>query len=398
MSAQSIAANKVDRLGLIDRAKSLLPLFHENASKADDLRRIPEENHQALMDAGLYRIYLPKRYGGFEMDQALQIDLGAELGRACGSSAWVLTVVASHSWMHGMFDERAQDEVWGDNPDALISGSAPMGDVTVEPVDDGYLLNGTWTFSSGVDVCQWNHFNMFTPKADGAGMEHRYGVAPVADVELIDDWHTTGLRGTGSRSMKCKDLYIPEYRTIRSEACRGEPTRGSAVNPGALYRMPLFSLFGKGIVAPGIGIARGALDLVVEQVASRRNQGGMRLAEQQSVQIRAAEASAEIEAAWVLLQRDCAEVHAVAEAAQVPTLEQRARWRRNDAFAGKLLVQAVDRLMALQGAGGNAEASPMQRRFRDIHVLASHIALAWDAQSANYGRVAFDLPSLDPKI
>lgn len=398
MAARSGAGRSTDRSDLIGRAAALLPLLHENAAKADEMRRLPQDNHDALMASGLYRIYQPRRYGGHEMDQALQIDLGAELGRACGSTAWVLTVVASHSWMHGMFDERAQDEVWGDDPETLISGSTPTGDVSVEPVDGGFLLNGTWTFASGVDVCQWNHFNMFTPKADGPGMEHRYGAAPVADVDLIDDWYTTGLRGTGSRSMTCTDLFIPEYRTIRSEACRGAPTRGSAVNPGAIYRMPLFSLFGKGIVAPGIGIARGALDIIIDQMASRRTQGGVRVAEQQTAQIRAAEAAAEIEAAWVLLQRDCAEVHEVAEAGRVPTLEERARWRRNDAFAGKLLVQAVDRLMALRGAGGNAETSPLQRHFRDMHVLASHIALAWDPQAANYGRILFDLPSLDPKI
>jgi 3-hydroxy-9,10-secoandrosta-1,3,5(10)-triene-9,17-dione monooxygenase len=198
--------------------------------------------------------------------------------------------------------------------------------------------------------------------------------------------------------MRCKDLYIPEYRTIRSEACRGEPTRGSAVNPGPIYRMPLFSLFGKGIVAPGIGIARGALDIIRGQMTSRKTQAGLKLAEQPTAQIRAAEAAAEIEAAWVLLNRDCEEVHAVAEAGDVPSLEARARWRRNDAFAGKLLVQAVDRLMALQGAGGNAEDSPLQRHFRDIHVVASHIALAWDAQGANYGRLLYGLPSFDPKI
>ncbi|MEQ8699798.1 MAG: acyl-CoA dehydrogenase family protein [Bauldia litoralis] len=398
MVAMSTAGSNVDRTELIERAKALVPTLRENAPKADELRRIPPENHEAIKQAGLYNIYLPKRYGGPEMDQALQIDLGAELGRGCGSSAWVTTVVASHSWMHGMFDERSQDEVWGDDPDTLICGSTPTGDAKVEPVDGGYLLNGTWTFSSGVDVCQWNHFNMMTPTEDGSRMEHRYGAAPLSEVELIDDWRTTGLRGTGSRSMRCKDVYIPEYRTIRSEACRGEPTRGSAVNPGPIYRMPLFSLFGKGIVAPGVGIARGALDIIREQMTSRKTQSGFKLAEQPTAQIRAAEAAAEIEAAWVLLQRDCEEVHAVAEAGKVPTLEERARWRRNDAFAGKLLVQAVDRLMALQGAGGNAEGSPLQRHFRDIRVVASHIALAWDAQASNYGRILYDLPSFDPKI
>ena len=397
MSASHSRAN-VTREALVERARDLIPGIQARAALADEIRRIPDDSQRELMDAGLYRIYLPARFGGYEMDQMIQVDIAAELGRACGSTAWVHTVVASHSWMHGMFEAEAQDEVWGDDPDTLISGSTPTGDAKVDPVDGGFVLNGTWTFASGVDVCDWNHFNMFTPRDDGAGMEHRYGLAPRSDFEVLDDWHTTGLRGTGSKSMVCRDLFIPEYRTLRSETCRGEPTPGSRVNPNPIYRMPLFSLFGKGIVAPAVGIARGALEIVIDQMNARRIQAGAKLAEQQSAQIRAAEAAAEIDAAWTLLGRDCREVHARAEADEVPTLEERARWRRNDSFAGNMLVRAVDRLMALQGAGGNSDTSPLQRHWRDMHTLASHIALAWDAQGANYGRILYGLPSADPKI
>ncbi|MDE0060278.1 MAG: acyl-CoA dehydrogenase family protein [Defluviicoccus sp.] len=391
-------ANAVAREELIGRARALLPGIASRAAVADRIRRLPEETQAELMEAGLYRIYLPERYGGYESDYALQIDLAAELGTACGSTAWVHSVVASHSWMHGMFDAGAQDAVWGGDPDALISGSTPTADSRIDPVDGGYLLNGTWTLASGVDFCRWNHFNMMTPRLDRDGLEHRYGLAAVGDVELINDWYTTGLRGTGSRSMVCRDLFIAEDWTIRSEACRGGPTRGSAVNPGALYRMPLFALFGKGIVAPAVGIARGALALAVERLGGQRMQSGAKLAGEPTAQLRIGEAAAEIDAAWTLLRRDCEEVHARAEAGEVPSLEERHRWRRNDAYAGKLLVRAVDRLMALGGAAGNAEDSPLQRHWRDMHTLASHIALAWDAQGANYGRILLDLPTRDGKL
>ena len=398
MAQPSAQKNSPTRAELIERAKALLPGLCDRAELADDIRRLPDATHQGLMDAELYRIYRPARFGGYEMDYMLQIDIAAELGRACGSTAWVNSVVASHSWMHGMFDARAQDEVWGKDPEALIAGSTPTPNARVEPVDDGFLLNGTWTFSSGIDFCQWNHFNMMTPRLGGDGVEHRYGLAPRSDFEVIDDWFTTGLRGTGSKSMICRDLFIPEYRTVRSEACQGQPTRGSAVNPAALYRMPLFALFGKGIVAPAIGIARGALDRVIEQVQTRRIQRGTKVGDEPTAQLRAGKAAAEIDAAWALLRRDCDEVHARAEAGEVPSIEERHRWRRNDSFAGNLCVKAVDRLMTLQGAYGNSEKSPMQRHWRDIHTVASHIALAFDAQGTNYGRILFGLPSRDPKV
>lgn len=398
MSVEVAQRNTPGREELIDRARELTPRLGERAAQADQLRRLPAETHDELTAAGLYRLYLPKRFGGYESDVMLQVDLAAELGRGCGSTAWVHSVVASHSWMHGMFDPRAQDEVWRVDPDALLSGSTPTSDVRIEPVDGGYVLNGRWSFASGVDFCAWNHFNMMTPRLDGPGVEHRYGLARLDEVELMDDWYTTGLRGTGSKSMICRNLFIPEYRTLRSEACRGGPTPGSAANPGAIYRMPLFSLFGKGIVAPAIGIARGALYLSVERLGGQRLQSGSKLADESTAQLRIGEAAAEIEAAWLLLRRDCEEVHARAEAGEAPTLEERHRWRRNDAYAGRSCVNAVDRLMTLLGAYGNVEANAMQRHWRDVHAVASHIALAWDAQGANYGRVLLGLPSRDSKL
>ncbi len=146
-------ANVPAREELIDRARQLIPALRDRAEHADDLRRLPDETHGEMMNAELYRIYLPARFGGFELDYMLQVDIAAELGRGCGSTAWVQAVVASHSWMHGMFAPAAQEEVWGDDPDALIAGSTPTADARVEPVEDGFILNGTWTFSSGVDFC-----------------------------------------------------------------------------------------------------------------------------------------------------------------------------------------------------------------------------------------------------
>ena len=398
MPDDAIGAQSTVREALLDAARGLLPALRERASQADELRRLPDATHDDLMNAGLYRIYLPERYGGHELDYLMQIDVAGELGRGCGSTAWVHAVVASHTWMHGMFEPEAQEVVWRDDRDALICGATPTPDARVAVAEGGFVLNGTWSFASGVDFCQWIHFNIMTPRLDGDGLEHRSGLAPMSSVEVVDDWHTTGLRGTGSKSMICRDLFIPAGLTLRSEACRGEATPGSAVNPGAIYRMPLFSLFGKGIVAPALGIARGALECVVEQMNTRRMQSGARVAGEATAQLRAGEAAAEIEAAYLLLRQDCEEVHARAGAGEVPTLEERHRWRRNDAYAGRLCVQAVDRLMALQGAYGNGYDSPMQRHWRDIHALASHIALAWDAQGANYGRILFGLDSRDSKI
>jgi 3-hydroxy-9,10-secoandrosta-1,3,5(10)-triene-9,17-dione monooxygenase len=383
---------------LIDRARQLVPALRERAAATERLRRLPDQTQRELLAAGLYRMYLPRRYGGDELDYQLQVDVAAELGRGCGSTAWVWSIVNSHHWVHGMMDVRAQDEVWGQSPDAVIASAFPAGGATVEAADGGFLVDGVWSFSSGVDVCEWVHLNLMVASDDGGPPHQRFGLVSTSDCQLIDDWYAAGLRGTGSKSLKVNNVFIPEYRTVDSRACVGGPTRGSAVNPGPLYRMPLFAMFGHGIAGPAIGVARGAFDAVVEPMLARRSRGGIVLAEQSTVQLRLGEASVEIDAAWALLRTSSDEATAAAMAGTEPTLLDRVRWRRNAAYAATLSMRAVRRLHPLAGANGLHEDHPLQRAMRDVHAVCAHIALTWDLQGANYGGVLLGLPSTDPKL
>ena len=386
----------VQRDELIDCARQIVPGLAERAAEAESIRRLPEQTHKELLTSGLYRIYLPRRYGGPQLDYQLQVDIAAELGRGCGSTAWVWSIVASHHWVQGMMDVRAQDDVWGDDPDALIASAFPTRMATTTRVDGGFVLDGVWSFSSGIDVCQWLQLNIMVRDDDGPPHQ-RFALASLSDAAIIDDWHASGLSGTGSKSVRVSQLFVPDYRTLDSRACRGQPTPGSAVN-GPLYRMPLFSLFGHGIVGPAVGIARGAVDVVAGPMRSRQSASGVALAEQPTVAVRLAEASAETDAAWAMLRTASEEATAAAEAGVQPPLTDRVRWRRNAAYAATLCVRAVQRLQPLFGANGLAFDSPAQRAFRDVHAVAAHIALTWDVQAANYGGVLLGGPSSDPKL
>jgi 3-hydroxy-9,10-secoandrosta-1,3,5(10)-triene-9,17-dione monooxygenase len=395
----SHATPNVTRTELIGRARDLVPAIAARAGRADELRRLPDETHDDLVDAGLYRLYQPRRYGGYECDFALQIDIAAELGRGCGSTAWVHSILASHSWVQGMMTGRCQDEVWGDTPNVVIASANPTRGVRMDEVDGGYLLDGKWSFSSGVDHCDWTHFNILVPRRD-APAEHIFVAAPKSDYAVLDDWYANGLRGTGSKSLVVKELFVPEYRAIRSHACIGGPTPGSAVNPGPLYRLPLFALFGKGIVGPAVGIARGAFETVVDGMRKARTSisTGSKLSDQSTVQVRLAEAAAEIEFAWTRLVADCNEATEIAADGRMPDLSERVRWRRNDAYAANLCVRAAERLYPLLGANLLAEENPVQRHWRDVHAVCAHIALTWDVQGANWGGVLFGNPSTDAKL
>jgi len=206
------------------------------------------------------------------------------------------------------------------------------------------------------------------------------------------------LAATGSRSLVLNDVFIPERRLCWSMYMQGASSPGSQIHSGTVYRLPLWGIGNKLFTGPIIGIARGAVELMEQQLQTQRSVGGVRLAEQHSVQLRIAEAAAEVDAAWALLRKDCDEATAFVEAGETATLDDRVRWRRDDAFAAKLCIAAVERLFPLAGARGLSTSSHFMRAWRDIHAATSQITSVWDINALNYGKVRFGMPFFDPRL
>lgn len=385
------------RRGFIDSARALTPKLLDRAKDAEAARRIPEQTHQDFLDAGLYRVFQPARHGGNEFELGMMIELAGELGRGCGSSAWIFSNLSVQNWIIGMTHPEAQEEVWGDNPKALTASSFPSPDATVKKVDGGILADGVWNFASGVDWADWNHMQIIIPN-DSGPPEFRFALVHKSDYEIIDDWFVTGLAATGSRSIRVNELFIPEHRTLDPVAIRDGDTPGSAVNPNPLYRHTFWAIGSKVFTGPVIGMAQGALDAIIGNITDRVSVGGVKLGEQASVHLRIAESSAEIAAARALSLSDCAQAYRLAEAGELPTMEQRTAWRRNDAFVVKSCVAAVERLYALAGGRGIAWENPYQRAWRDIHAGSSQIVVAWDLHATTYGKVLFGQPCPDPRL
>lgn len=391
------SASSISREEMIATARDMVPALRGRAAQADADRGIPEATHREFLDAGLYRIHQPTRYGGFAWDPSMMVNIAAELGRACGSSAWVFSNLAVQSWIVGMHNPEAQEDLWGDNPLALVASSFSTQGGTARKVDGGFVVDGLWSFSSGVDFADWDHLQIFIPREDGPP-EHRFALVPKSDYEIVDDWYSSGLAGTGSRSLRLDEVFVPEHRTLQSTLVLGGPSPGSAVDPAPLYRAPPLTLGTKVFTGPALGIARGALEAVEAEMRDRRSVGGVPMVELPTVHIRVAEAGAEIEAAWALLLKDCADAMRIAESGAAPDLDQRARWRVNNAFAAQLCLRAVERLHPLAGARGLAPDTPFQRAWRDIHAAVLQITTSWDVQRTNAGRIRFGLPSLDPRV
>jgi 3-hydroxy-9,10-secoandrosta-1,3,5(10)-triene-9,17-dione monooxygenase len=391
------AAKPPTRDDLLERARGLIPALRARALQTERDRVIPPDTHRAFQEAGFYKLFRPARLGGYEMSIAMLVEVAGELGRGCGSSAWIFTNLAVQNWIVGMHHPQAQDDVWGSNPDALCASSFPTQGGSGRYVDGGIVLNGLWSFASGIDFVDWENLQVFIPK-EGGPPDHRFVLVPKQDFTIKDDWFVNGLCGTGSKSIEFKEVFVPEHRVLNTQLIGGGPSPGSAVNPGPLYKVPPFSVGTKVFSGVCLGLARGAFDMIVEEMSTRLSVGRVKMAELPTVQVRVAEASAEIDAAEALLLKDCEDAMRIGASGEKPPLLQRARWRLNNAFAGQLCLRAIERLHPLIGARGLGQNSLFLLAWRDIHAAVSQITMAWDIQAVNAGRVQFGLPPQDPRL
>jgi 3-hydroxy-9,10-secoandrosta-1,3,5(10)-triene-9,17-dione monooxygenase len=380
---------------MIARAKALIPNLRDRASRTEELRRLPPETERDLHDTGLFRIVQPKRVGGSEFDYVALVDCADAIGQADASVAWNFANLASHHWMLGMFDKRAQDLVWNKDADALIASSFIFPAGRARKVDGGYMLRGNWPFSSGVDSSEWNMLASVVSSDDEAdGIEYRIFLLNKSDFKILDTWNATGLRGTGSNDVEVKDAFVSEPMTLAVSDLDGGPTPGSAVNPNALYALPVFSLFPYVLSGVALGNAQACLDDYVDIARHRASTyNRAKIGDLQSTQIKIAEASAKIDAARLIMRSTCIEAMADARRGHVPDIAAKTRSRRDGAYAVNLCTEAVSLLFSASGARGLFTSGALQRQFRDAHAINSHIAFNFDAAGTNYGRVALGLPS-----
>jgi 3-hydroxy-9,10-secoandrosta-1,3,5(10)-triene-9,17-dione monooxygenase len=396
-TSQSAGPESGDRAyaAMIARTKALVPQLRERAARTEELRCLPQETERDLHDNGLFRILQPKRFGGAELDYVALIDCADLLGQADASVAWNFANLASHHWMLGMFEQKAQELVWGADPNVLIASSFifPAGRAT--KVAGGYRLHGSWPFSSGVASCEWNMLASVVASEDEAdGIEYRIFLLPKSDYKILDTWNVAGLRGTGSSDVEVRDAFVADGMTVAVGRLAGGPTPGSRANPNPLYSLPVFSLFPYVLSGVALGNAQACLDDYVEVVRHRiSTYSSAKLSDFQSTQIKIAEASAKIDAARLIMRSACINAMEDARSGHIPKMAAKTKYRRDGAFSVNMCTEAVSMLFAASGARGLFTSGVLQRQFRDAHAINSHLAFNFDAAGTNYGRVALGLPS-----
>jgi 3-hydroxy-9,10-secoandrosta-1,3,5(10)-triene-9,17-dione monooxygenase len=381
------------------RARTLVPTLRQRADQADAAREMLPETIDDLHRTGLLRFHQPRRWGGMELDFVALFDIPAEVARGCASTGWNVANLGVHHWMLALYDERAQEDVWSKNPDALIASGIAYPQGRGRAVDGGFVVTGFWNFSSGVDAADWNMLAVTVRDGDRV-VDHRMCLVPRSDYEIVDDWQVLGMRSTGSKSLRATDVFVPEHRALCMYLARGgSEFPGAHANPNPIYRVPLSALGSHCLASAGVGNAQAALDLTIEAIRERSTSyTALRMRDFQAVQLRVAGAGAKVDAARLVIRADCLEAQRIAEENRAPTVEEKLRFKRNVAYAMDLCTEAVDALHALAGANGIYDRYPIQRLFRDQHALAAHIGFSWDAQGAPWGLVAmggeFSTPTL----
>lgn len=360
---------------VLERVRALAPALRARGGESDRARRLTDETVADLRDSGVIRLLQPSRYGGYEADPRVFFECVLNIAAADGSAGWVAGIVGVHPWQIALCDDRLQQEVWGDDPDVWVSSSYMPGGMA-SPVDGGYRLSGRWRFSSGCDHCRFVILGTISQAGDGTlGMGPQV-VLPRRDYTIEDTWHTMGLRGTGSNDVVVDDVFVPDYRTVAFPSLNDGTAPGRAVNPGPLYGLTFGALFANVITSPIIGMANGVLAEALEHYRTRASAAFGKTLDTDPYTIAAiADAAREIDACRLLLLRDIGEMYDASVQGRRPSLDDRARARRDQVANGARALRTIDDLFDRAGAHVIATDHPMQRLFRDAHAARHHTAL-----------------------
>lgn len=386
---------------LIEAARALRPQIERYADQIEEDRQLPQALVDALAQAGLFKMLVPKSLGGSETDPETFCRVIEELSRVDASTGWSVFVLACVGVAAGTFPEDVAWEIFGKETKACVAGSiAPAPNPSQRPpdraiaVEGGYRVTGRWSFTSGCMHATWlagasSIYEGDKPAIDDNGQpEVRLMLFPISDCQIIDTWRVTGLRGSGSHDFAVTDVFVPHEHSLP----RSTPVRPR--HPGALYAFaagvvptvavhvgtagsaPWIGVASIGFAAICLGIARGALDALTELAAVKSlGKGKGHLRDNPIVQDQVGRAEASLRAARAFLYATIREVWASASETGSTTPDQHILLRLAATHAATLSAQVVDTAWNTAGASAIFAGNPIERRFRDIRVATQNIAI-----------------------
>jgi 3-hydroxy-9,10-secoandrosta-1,3,5(10)-triene-9,17-dione monooxygenase len=381
------------------RARDIVPVLRERAQASEDARVLTRDNEQLLHETGLFRFQQPKIFGGMELPFVALVDIVAEIGRGCPSTAWNVGNLGCHHWILGYYHPDTQHELWDANPDVLIASSIALAAGRARKVDGGFSVSGRWPFSSGVDNSDWNMLAATVYDGDKP-VDSRLCVVPKSDYQIVDTWDAMGMGATGSKDVAASDVFVPDRRALALSDCRGGFDHpGAALNKGALYGIPIVAASSHPLAPAALGAAEGAYEIFLAAMAKRAGTyTGAKVADFQAVQIKVARARSLIDAARHLLRQSAIAFDDYARRGATPDLETKLRFRAHSAFAVGQSREAVETLWSCYGAQGLYRRDPLQRHLRDVIAIAQHFSFNFDIAGAAYGTHALGGTYVNPTM
>jgi alkylation response protein AidB-like acyl-CoA dehydrogenase len=375
---------------VLDEVTSLAATLRESGPEAEERRWIPETNIDLLDKAGVFRLSVPRRFGGLEAPVADQVRILGEIAQADTATGWVSMIWVSSAWVPSLFPDEAQEEVYAGGATRVSTGFTPTGMLT--PTEGGYTLNGSWKWISGCRGADWAILAALLEGPDGTPIPHA-ALVPFSALTIADDWHATSASGTGSSTVSAENVTVPAHRVVGLMDVLAGSTGGRS-NTGADGRNYAFIPF---FMAQGasayIGIAKGAYQLFLDRLPGRGITYTSWTDQSQSpvTQIQVATAANRIAAAEALQEGWLRLIQGHADAGTQPSVEERAEVRGRAAYAIQLAKEAVDELFEASGASVIMRDVPFQRFHRDIRGLALHALFAFNSNQEVHGRAILGL-------
>ena len=370
---------------ILARAEAMVPRLRERAADVDRERRISDEVYRELGDAGFFHILKPKKYGGLELSEHEHAKVAMTLARGCASTAWTFSILSSDNMAVLAYPEEVQDEIWGEDTYKTLAGNTNLNPKAVaKKVPGGYRLTGSWGFCSGSDFSEWLIFN-----APVEGEGHMF-LVPREDAETIDDWFPTGMRGTGSRTMSVKDVFVPEHRVQATKDTVRKLQERRALHPTFSTMYATWPSNGRFPFAScAVGAAWGAAEHFAETVGSSTRVanalgGAVRLADQDYVASEFAQAQGDIQMARLLIEKRSWEASERARQRIESSEEDVARELRDNALVTRTALRAVQQIFSLVGAKAGNPAHPVSIAKRDVEMISHHVTLNWRQAAVRY--------------
>ncbi|GAB3384545.1 acyl-CoA dehydrogenase family protein [Amycolatopsis echigonensis] len=371
---------------VLARIAEIQPLLERNAAQGEADRRVVEESIAALTGAGAFKIAQPRRYGGYGLPVRAMLDVSAAVAEADGGTAWVVALSNVCAWLAGLFSRQAQDDVWGDNPDAKVSGVLATTAETSK-VDGGYRVTGRWYYNSGSWHADWAGLGIPLTDESGEVVDQGMALVPRTDLGFEDTWFVAGMRSSGSNCLIADDVFVPEHRVMSVPPAIGG--QYAVEHPEEdLFRAALVPVLTLVLAGPQLGLGRKALQLVKEKAARKPISYTTYAAQSDSVafQLQLAEAAMRIDSAHLHVYRAADDIDSAAANGNYPDVQERARVRADTGWAVDNITRAIDLLLSAHGAGSFAEVNPLQRIWRDSAVAARHAIVLPAVNYEVYGK------------